>query len=277
MDLSILIALLGLGLALPAAILATLQILDRHQNHKANSSPPLTTGDTNLTSLSSGRTSNILLDKGQTVAMLFGIAIYGGLRWFFLRANGPIFFTLSLPLSTSELNTLDFGFMEILFGLTLCIPFFLSIKFGPWIGLVVALAGDVLAFNLFGRPFAGSFVSLPYFVFVNGYFMGAGFVSVEFSWQWYTASAICGFLPGLTLLLTKKQSARKRTMGIAIIMCAIAIIMGSLLISYSFKAQFNILPFFTVLLFQMLANSTALIALPILLLIYDAIVKRRSH
>lgn len=218
------------------------------------------------------------IGKRQMVAMILGIVIYGGLRWIFLHStDGPMFFTLTLSLDVSDFYTLQFGFIDVLFGLTLSIPFFLGVRFGPWVGLAVAVVGDFLAFHPPYPSTAYSFFSLRYDILVQGVLTPGGFAHVNFSWQWYIASAISGFLPGLALFIAKGRYYTINNISIAFTMSTIAVVIGSIFIAYGFKAQYNVVPFFTVLLFQILSGMGAIITLPILLFACDAIASCRSR
>ncbi len=192
----------------------------------------------------------------QIVAMIVGTAIFTivgyALDSLLIRtANSSV---LTDPIFRSLSGTF-LGYISmssLLIGLTFMIPLFFAVEFGPWVGLVVATVGSLLADSI------STYMS--YFAI---------------QWYWYLAIAVLGFVAGLALAITR---GRYNTLGgvvIAMIMSTVGIFLCYLIgvsgdsIIYPYERS----SFAPELFGLTLNNVLCLILLLILLLIYNAITR----
>ncbi|HJT56479.1 MAG TPA: protein kinase [Ktedonobacteraceae bacterium] len=156
----------------------------------------------------------------------------------------PIFPTLS---------GLIFNFLNpasLLGGLTLVIPLFFGVEFGPWVGLVVALSGGWLADTISNYR-----------------------TSLGVQWYWYLAIAVLGLVAGLALAITRGRYNRFSSFFIAILMSAIGTFLYFLIGIYGDSTFDSFIQsnFASYLFGLTLTSVICLIPLLILLLVYNAI------
>jgi serine/threonine protein kinase/uncharacterized membrane protein len=196
----------------------------------------------------------------QIVAMIVGTAIFAIVSYaldslFIHTANSS---TLSNPifpsLSGSFLSILSPG--SLLGGLTFVVPLFFAVEFGPWVGLVVAAGGALLADS--------TSTYMSYF---------------GVHWYWYLGFAVLGFVSGLALAITRGRYNTFKTIVIAILMSAVATFLYYLIgisgdsVLYSYVRN----DFGTELFGLTVNNVICLILLLILLLIYNAITRNMKR
>jgi serine/threonine protein kinase len=185
------------------------------------------------------------IGKRQIIAMLIGIVIYSAVKLLFVQA-----------LISSSHPSLNLSFSAtIVSGLTFVVLLFFATKFGPWVGLVIALLGWL---------FGDFLVSIAYHV---------DFSIFHSPWYSYVSIALLGFLSGLAFLRTRGRYNTRGAITTAIVTSFIGIVVANLLflICESIVEPLIWMTYFQLLL---LANIIALIILPILLLIANNIERR---
>ncbi len=143
---------------------------------------------------------------------------------------------------------------SILSGILFAILIFLGSVSGSWVGLGTAGIGSFVAHALFG----------------------------DISTLWYVpvSVALLGFVAGLNLLKSQGRYNNRRTIIFATVVSCLELIVYLTLVFFrdSLIRHFslsNAIPLF--LIDTLITSVTILILLPILLIIYNAVVKRRSH
>jgi serine/threonine protein kinase len=194
------------------------------------------------------------IGKRQAVAMLVGTATYGIAGYLLDLLDKHAFdssdFSIFKPIIVE--SPYSPSIWNILLGLAFSIFFFFSAEFGPWVGLVSALVGGLLADLLSGILSA---FPIPWYV--------------------YAVSAILGFLPGLALFRTKGRYNNAAAIGIAVATSAIAIVIGNICLAIG-DAQLYHFDFFPEFVSVTAGNFSGLILLPILLIMYNVIAQRRK-
>jgi serine/threonine protein kinase len=180
------------------------------------------------------------IGERQIIAMFIGIVIYSVVD---LLADALI-----VSANNGQLNM---SLATILFGLTFVVPLFFATKFGPWVGLVVALLGWLI-----GDYLASSLAKF----------------SLPFPWYSYASVALLGFLSGLAFLRTRGRYNTRGAITTAVVTSSIGLVVSDLLLVISDRianpsSWINDLQW-------ILADIVALILLPILLIIYDKIERR---
>ena len=190
----------------------------------------------------------------QIVAMIVGTAIYtiAGYAFDSLAVQSANSSTLFNPIFPSQSGN-ALGFLSpgsLLGGLTLVIPLFFAVEFGPWVGLVVATIGGLLADSI------STYMS---------YF--------GIQWYWYLAIAVLGIFSGLALAITRGRYNKFSSFFIAIFMSALAIFIYYLIGTFGDSKVYSYAQSdFGLELFGLTLNSViCLIPLLVLLLIYNAI------
>jgi hypothetical protein len=134
--------------------------------------------------------------------------------------------------------------------LTVVVPLFFGVEFGPWVGLVVAVGGGWLADTISTyRTYSG------------------------LQWYWYLAIAVLGFVAGLALAITRGRYNRFSSFFIAMFMSAVGTFLYFLIGIYGDSTVYHyVQSSFAPALFGLtLTYIICLIPLLILLLIYNAI------
>jgi hypothetical protein len=180
------------------------------------------------------------IGERQIIAMFIGIVMYSVVD---LLADALI-----VSATNGQLNMI---LATILFGLTFVVPLFFATKFGPWVGLVVALLGWLI----------GDFLASSIAKFV-----------LPFPWYSYASVALLGFLAGLAFLRTRGRYNTRGAITTAVVTSSIGLVVSDLLLVISDRianpsSWINDLQW-------ILADIVALILLPILLIIYDKIERR---
>jgi serine/threonine protein kinase/uncharacterized membrane protein len=196
----------------------------------------------------------------QIVAMIVGTAIFAIVGYAFdslavHSANSSTLFNPIFPsLSGSFLSFLSPG--SLLGGLTFVIPLFFAVEFGPWVGLVVAVGGALLADSI------STYMS---------------YFGVQ--WYWYLGIAVLGFVSGLALAINRRRYNSFSSIVIAILMSAVATFLYYLIgvsgdsVLYSYVRS----DFGTELFGLTVNNVICLILLLIVLLIYNAITRNMKR
>lgn len=196
----------------------------------------------------------------QIVAMIVGTAIFGIVSYaldslFISTANSSVLSNSIFPsLSGTLFNYISTG--NLLIGLTFIIPLFFAVEFGPWVGLVVAAGGALLADSI------STYMS----------YFGV-------HWYWYLGIAVLGFVSGLALAITRRRYNTFSGIVIAILMSAVATFLYFLI---GISGDSVIYPYvrsdFGSELFGLTVNNlTCLILLLIVLLIYNAITRNMKR
>lgn len=186
------------------------------------------------------------------VAAVLGVILYATLNYFIdlqYQINGSFMYT-SLPLLNESIDT---GFFFI--DLALIVPLFFAVISGPWVGLLIILAGTYL-----GDRFAD--------------YSASGYYGV--SWTWYAGHILIGFIAGLAIFKTLGRYNTSRAIIIAVATCAAAIIIGSAFAAYADILVSGIASYVAWSHFIDLALPSAidLVLVPILLVIYNTIASR---
>jgi serine/threonine protein kinase len=149
------------------------------------------------------------LGKWQLLAMGVGTLIYFLLEFaldklLLVGYNGLLFNPIGNLLYLPSLY-------DFVAGLILLVPLFCGARFGPWVGLVVALVG-----------------SLPADLFAFG-----GGVLAGYYWTEYLFWPLLGFLPGIAFVIAKSQTRAKSQVliGFGVLMGFIALLSNSLLLA----------------------------------------------
>ncbi len=195
----------------------------------------------------------------QVIAAIVGVALYG------LFSHVNLIFILP-P------GTLD------VFLPALLIPLFFGVIFGPWVGLVVGgfgfLLGDYVA-NMWLRDLSWN----------NGYlFYGSALLNFRDLFGWngvagYLVTAMIGLVAGLTRIRIRRYNTAQAlaTVGVA---CAVGITAGTAIVVYStiwlYGSSFYTLREASTALFDTALPNllVALVALPLVLFLYDRLVLR---
>jgi energy-coupling factor transport system substrate-specific component len=134
------------------------------------------------------------------------------------------------------------------------IPLFFGAVFGPWVGLFTGGVGNII----------GDLIS------------GYGFY-----WNWDVGNALIGFISGLAMLLTLGRYTKVRNIVIAEIFAALGILVGMAFSSYSTIWIEKLTPLAASTTYYLPAAGTdlinGLILLPILLIAYNAAVRRTGR
>lgn len=186
--------------------------------------------------------------------MIVGTAIYTIAGYAFdslavHSANSSTLFSPIFPsLSGSFLSFLSP--VSLLGGLTFVIPLFFAVEFGPWVGLVVAIGGALLADSI------STYMS---------YF--------GIQWYWYLAIAVLGFFSGLALAITRGRYNKFSSFFIAIFISALGTFIYNLIGLFGDSKVYSYVQnsFGPELFGFTLNNVICLLPLLILLLIYNAI------
>ncbi|GCE30942.1 hypothetical protein KDA_64260 [Dictyobacter alpinus] len=198
------------------------------------------------------------LDKKQLIAMVVGLIIVGAIQF----ANYK--FTPGMNSQSAFFQPLGNSFYfpslySISLGLLLGIIFFFGVKFGPWVGLILALIPPVAACILFDPRGAGALLTF---------------------WYEYAADAFAGFFVGITFVITKDRYKASMVILIAFGMSMVAIIIDSIAITVV-DALYNLryaLPYFLSSLSAVfLASLCSLVPLIVLLFISEKIIGKRTR
>ena len=196
----------------------------------------------------------------QIVAMVVGTAIFGIVSYaldslFIHTANSSVLSNSIFPsLSGTLFNYISTG--SLLVGLTFTIPLFFAVEFGPWVGLVVAAGGALLADSI------STYMS---------------YFGVQ--WYWYLGIAVLGFVSGLALVITRRRYNTLGGIVIAILMSVVGTFLYYLIgvsgdsVLYSYVRS----DFGSELLGLTVNNVICLILLLIVLLIYSAITRNMKR
>ena len=180
------------------------------------------------------------MGKRQVIAIVVGIVIYSVVKLFFVQA-----------LTFSYYPFLRTSFSVIIAsGLVFVVLLFFATKFGPWVGLTMALLGW-----LFG----------DFLVAITSH---ADFSSIHSPWYSYASIALLGFLPGLAFLRAQGHYNTRAALTTAIITSSLGIVVSVLffLICESFFEPSNWITYFQLFAFSAPVN----VIIPIsLLIIYD--------
>jgi uncharacterized membrane protein len=184
---------------------------------------------------------------------IFGIVSYALDSLLIHTANSSVLSNSIFPsLSGTPFNYISTG--SLLVGLTFTIPLFFAVEFGPWVGLVVAAGGALLADSI------STYIS---------------YFGVQ--WYWYLGFAVLGFVSGLALVITRRRYNTVSGIVIAILMSAVATFLYYLIgisgdsVLYSYVRN----DFGSELFGLTVNNVICLILLLILLLIYNAVARKK--
>ncbi len=206
------------------------------------------------------RTSISYVGPRQLIAALAGTLLFG------LASHAN--FTILLPSNTPDI-----------FLPALLIPLFFGVLYGPWVGLVVGgfgfLLGDYVA-NYWLHDLSGNIGYLFYaLTMVNRDVIGwNGFPG-------YLGSAMIGIIAGLTRLRIRRYNTIESLATVGVI-CAAATAAGIAIAVYGavwlYRSPFYTLADATTAFFDIFVPNLlfALLALPVLLWIYDGLILRRK-
>ncbi len=142
------------------------------------------------------------IGKRQIFAMLIGVVMFGIADY----AIGLVLLSSSANPQLTNSIIFNITLLELLGALTLIVPLFFSLKFGPWVGLassaVGALVGDYLSKN---TPFAVT------------------------PWYYYVNIALLGIIASFAFLKTRGYYKSRRAIGLAIFISTIGLIVYSLI------------------------------------------------
>ena len=187
----------------------------------------------------------------QVIGTVIGTALFT-LAWFAIdKASQNVNSSLFNPIFSSLNNSFSgyFTWGNILFSLAYTIPLFFTIEFGPWAGIIGAVAG-----NLLGDYFASQMLPEP--------------------WYYYVGNPLLVFIPALALAFLASRSGRVNKITIILALTALGIVASSLLeaIGDNIKFAYAAGSWLGAFAALCLAGAACLIALPIILSFYHAVV-----
>lgn len=136
------------------------------------------------------------IGKRQVIAMIVGTLLYGSVSHFFILSPIP-------PVDR-----------EILPGLAILL--FFGVVFGPWVGLITGAAGFLI----------GNYLHAHILFFIPPWDMGFLTTVSTIIWNETVSIALLGFIAGLTIPITRGRYTSFRSILIADIIGALAIIIG---------------------------------------------------
>lgn len=219
-------------------------------NYNANAAPPTTNEKVNVWGVG----------MRQIIATVIGTALFT-LAWLAINKvstqnlnPGTGVSSLYNPIFPSLNNSFSIFFtpVNLLYTLTVTIPLFFTVEFGPWAGIISAIAG-----NLLGDYFA--FQQLPS------------------PWYYYVGNPLAVLIPSLALAFIYSRSGRKNKISIILALTALGLAASSLLeaigdsIKYPSPGGYWLGEFAA----YCLTSVVCLIALPILLAFYEATIGGR--
>src|SRR5579875_1637531 len=192
----------------------------------------------------------------QVIAMSIGTALFTSAGYAIdtlvvhaaASSSSTLFNPIFPSVSSSFLGYLSLG--GLLTGLIFVIPLFFAVEFGPWVGVIVAAAGNWLADTISTyRDYFGV------------------------QWYWYVAIAVLGFVAGLSLAIARGRFNKFSSFFIALFMSAVAIFLYFLLGIFGDSRIYSYVQsnFGPELVGLTLTTMVSLIPLLIVLLIYNAV------
>ena len=156
----------------------------------------------------------------------------------------------SSPVFTNIFSGLSGGPMwaDLILSLIFFLPFYFGARFGPWVGLIVAVIGT-LPVDFLANP-------TP-------------------QWYWFVGSAALGFIPGLAYMRTRGIYNRASSMLLAVFFSFVGIVVWNLIrvagIFLNFSINFTV--FLSAFLLTVLVQLVALVPFVILLIVMQRVTK----
>lgn len=157
----------------------------------------------------------------------------------------------------------------LLFLLSVLVPLFFGTVFGSWVGLVTG-GGGAFLISLLLSSFPEGFSSYSSYIFGFDFTIGS-------AWFYVFGFAAIGFVAGLAFLLTKGRYNTWRAIALAVVFCLIGPLMMDGAAQFAESNWGGGISSQDVLAYFLPAVVPGLILLPILLVLYRAIVSRRTR
>ena len=141
---------------------------------------------------------------------------------------------------------------DLIVSLLFILPFYFGVRFGPWVGLIVAFVG-----------------TLPVDILVPP----------APAWYWFVGSAALGFIPGLAFLRTRGSYRQASSIVLAVFFSFAGIVVWNIIRVVGIFLNFSIdfAAFLPALLATILVQLVTLVPFVILLLIMNSVTKTRAR
>jgi serine/threonine protein kinase len=181
-----------------------------------------------------------------TLASLLLVVVFGLGATQAQTSSSPIFNNVFPGLSGGPPWT------DLILSLLFFLPFYSGVRFGPWVGLIVAFIGTLPADFL---------------------------VNPAPKWYWFVGSAALGFIPGLAFMRTRGVYKQTSSILLAVFFSLAGIVVWNLIRVVGIFLNFSIdfAAFLPALLATILVQLVALVPFVILLLIMNSVTKTRAR